>query len=183
MTDITLTDRWTTRMGPVTGLLRVSHGGSWGGGYRDYAKSCRSAVRDRSPTDGRYPILGLRVSLVPAEAVGPTPGEQRAGTISNPGPTLDSAVKAKDREKYNRLLEEAYQAKLADPVYLSTRSTAIPRGYLDGPEVQIKSLRSCLSRLVEHPVGVEPTKIPVNPSFWPTIDGRIAEAEWNGARN
>ena len=55
--------------GPTGGSYRVFRGGGWG----DPARRCRSANRLRVRPENRFNGLGLRVSLVPAEAAEPTP--------------------------------------------------------------------------------------------------------------
>ncbi len=56
-----------------TGLLHVSRGGGWS----DPAGLCRSARRLTYLPDPGYALLGLRVSLVPAEAAESRVGETK----------------------------------------------------------------------------------------------------------
>jgi len=66
--------------GAATGSSRVNRGGSW---YTP-AWSCRSAFRYRDSPGGRLPVLGLRVSRVPADksTTGSPPANEHFDTTS-----------------------------------------------------------------------------------------------------
>lgn len=73
--------------GPATGSIRVSRGGGW----NDGGGGCRSANRGRGTAVNRLDHLGLRVSLVPAEAVAAT-----RSSSANYQPDKTSAAKPTD---------------------------------------------------------------------------------------
>ena len=107
----------------------------------------------------------------------------RQSTSTGPAAAADTeALKKESVEELERRLAQAFQAKLANPEYVSWKSRRGPSGVQRFPEEwQIKSLRAAMASKLQPPAGIRPLKIPLACSDAPQIDGEFAEGEWNSA--
>lgn len=105
--------------------------------------------------------------------------------IEPTGATYIDALKKESVEELERRLAQAFQAKLANPEYVASKSRrGIPSaGHQFLEERQIKALRSALASKLRPPAGTRPLKIPLDCSDAPRIDGEFAEGEWKSALN
>lgn len=108
----------------------------------------------------------------------------RQSTSTDPTAAVDiEALKKESLEELERRLGQAFQAKLANPEYVSWMSRrGLPSGEQRFPEErQIKALRAAMASKLWPPAGTRPLKIPLVCSDAPQIDGEFPEGEWKSA--